>query len=288
MADSKKYYYIKLQENFFEREEILILESAENGYLYSNILLKLYLKSLKNEGKLMFNNLIPYTPEILAKALRHNVDTIRVALKLFVEFGLIEILDNGAIYMNDIQNFIGESSTEADRKREWRRKIEQEKVQLTGQMSDECPKIEDKCPDISPPELRDKSLENRDKSLEIKDKSKKKKSKEIKEEKETIKTVFEDYTGGELLNVLMEFAEMRKAINAKLTPRAAQMICNKLDTLADNDIDKIKIVENSIMNSWKGIFALKQDSNTGSSYKQQPTTQDLLQSKGVQAFLRGE
>lgn len=281
MAHSKKYYYIKLQENFFERDEILMLESIENGYLYSNILLKLYLKSLKNDGRLMFNNLIPYTPEILAKTLRHNVDVVRTALKLFVQFGLIEILDNGAIYMNDIQNFIGESSTEADRKREWRRKIDMEKLQLTGQMSDECPSIQDKCPDISPPEIeKEKDLEiEQEQDLDIKSNKKK---------KGTVKTVFEDYTGGELLNVLMEFAEMRKAINAKLTPRAAQMICNKLDTLADNDIDKIKIVENSIMNSWKGIFALKQDSNTGSSYKKQPTTQDLLQSEGVQAFLRGE
>ena len=41
MSETKKYFYLKLKENFFDTEEIKILESMENGYLYSNILLKL-------------------------------------------------------------------------------------------------------------------------------------------------------------------------------------------------------------------------------------------------------
>lgn len=63
MADNKKYYYLKLKENFFESDEAIILESMPDGYIYSNILLKLYLRSLKNDGLLMFNNLIPYNAQ---------------------------------------------------------------------------------------------------------------------------------------------------------------------------------------------------------------------------------
>ena len=44
-------YYLKLKEGFFESEEIKILESMKDGHIYSNILLKLYLKSLRNEGR---------------------------------------------------------------------------------------------------------------------------------------------------------------------------------------------------------------------------------------------
>ena len=66
MADNRKYYYLKLKEGFFESDEIKILESMKDGHMYSNILLKLYLKSLRNEGRLMYRNVIPYTPEILA------------------------------------------------------------------------------------------------------------------------------------------------------------------------------------------------------------------------------
>lgn len=126
MADNKKYYYLKLKENFFESEELVILESQENGMEYSLILLKMYLRSLKGEGKLMFRNLIPYTPETLAKVLRYDVEIVKKAIDIFESLGLIEKLDGGAIFMTDIQTFIGESSTEADRKRAYRARIERE------------------------------------------------------------------------------------------------------------------------------------------------------------------
>ena len=37
MADKTKYYYLKIKENFFDSEEMKLLESMDNGYLYSNI-----------------------------------------------------------------------------------------------------------------------------------------------------------------------------------------------------------------------------------------------------------
>nr|DAD91793.1 MAG TPA: DnaD like replication protein [Siphoviridae sp. ctfZQ2] len=142
MSDNKKYYYLKLRDNFFDNDDVAILESMPDGILYSNILLKLYLRSLKNNGKLMFNDRIPYNAQMLSTVTRQPVAVVEKAVGIFKEMGLIEVLDNGAIYMLDIQNFIGSSNTEADRKREYRRKIALEKDQkflghLSGQMSDE-------------------------------------------------------------------------------------------------------------------------------------------------------
>jgi len=128
MSDNKKYYYLKLKDNFFDSDEMVVLESMQDGYMYSNILIKLYLRSLKNEGRLMFNERIPFNPSMLASITRHSVGVIEKAMKLFIELKLIEVLDNGAIYMVDIQNFIGESSTEADRVRGYRKRIEQDKL----------------------------------------------------------------------------------------------------------------------------------------------------------------
>jgi len=141
MADNQKYYYMRLKEGFFDEDAMKIIEALPDGYLYSNILMKLYLKSLKYNGKLMFNDRIPYSPEVLATITRHQVGTIEKALKLFKEMDLIEILDNGAIYMLDIQNLIGKSSTEAERKKEYRARIEAEKAKVLGigQMSGQCP-----------------------------------------------------------------------------------------------------------------------------------------------------
>ena len=42
MADNRKYYYLKLKENFFDSDSIVLLEDMKDGILYSNILLKLY------------------------------------------------------------------------------------------------------------------------------------------------------------------------------------------------------------------------------------------------------
>ncbi|WP_193441110.1 phage replisome organizer N-terminal domain-containing protein, partial [Streptococcus suis] len=39
MADNRKYYYLKLKEDFFESDEAVVLESMPDGYIYSNILL---------------------------------------------------------------------------------------------------------------------------------------------------------------------------------------------------------------------------------------------------------
>ena len=53
MSDNRKYYYLKLKENFFTTEKMVILESAQDGLLYSNLLLKMCLMSLKRQKLLL-------------------------------------------------------------------------------------------------------------------------------------------------------------------------------------------------------------------------------------------
>ena len=125
--NNRKYYYLKLREDFFEREEIVILESMPDGFIYSNILMKLYLRSLKDAGRLMFKGVIPYTPDVLATLTRHSVGIVEKAVEIYKQLGLVEVLDNGAMFMLDVENFVGTSSTEADRVRAYRARIERER-----------------------------------------------------------------------------------------------------------------------------------------------------------------
>lgn len=163
MADNKKYYYLKLKENFFDSESMKLLQGMNDGYIYSDVLLKLYLQSLRQEGRLMYRDLIPYTPEMIAAVTGHQVGTVEKAMKIFVQMGFIEILDNGAIYMMDIQNFIGQSSSEADRIRDYRRSINAEKDRIL-QKADVTNDItkDVQMYDEHTPEIRDQSIENRD------------------------------------------------------------------------------------------------------------------------------
>ena len=141
MADNRKYYYLKLKDNFFDGDSIVLLENMQDGILYSNILLKLYLKSLKNGGKLQLDEHIPYTAQMIATLTRHQIGTVERALNIFRQLGLVEELDGGLLYMTDIELMIGQSSTEAERKRAAR--LENKALLPTrtngGHLSDICP-----------------------------------------------------------------------------------------------------------------------------------------------------
>jgi predicted phage replisome organizer len=156
MSDNKKYYYLKIKESFFDDDRIKIIESMDNGIYYSNLLLKLYLKSLKNDGALRFTNTIPYNEKMIATVTNLNIDVVRSGLKMLIELQFIDKLDDGTLYMSEIQNYIGNSSSEADRKRRYRSEIEDEK----NKIGTNVPQILDKCltnvgqtSDKNPPEL---------------------------------------------------------------------------------------------------------------------------------------
>ena len=74
MSDNRKYYYLKLKENYFDDDSIVLLESMQDGVLYSNILLKLYLKSLKHGGRLQLDENIPHTAQMIATITRQQID----------------------------------------------------------------------------------------------------------------------------------------------------------------------------------------------------------------------
>jgi hypothetical protein len=63
----------------------------------------------------------------------------------------------------------------------------------------------------------------------------------------------------ELEEPLEAFMDMRKKIKAPMTDRAKEMLLKKLNELSDGDIKtSIKILDQSTMNGWKGIFPIKE------------------------------
>jgi predicted phage replisome organizer len=113
---SKKYYWLKLKEDFFEDDTINWIEDQEGGEKYSLFYLKLCLKSLKTNGILIRNvgeMLIPYDVKKLAEITRTDIDTVRVAMELFKNIGLIQILENGEIYLAQLKNMVGSETSKA-------------------------------------------------------------------------------------------------------------------------------------------------------------------------------
>lgn len=238
MADNKKYYYMRLKENFFDTNEMKVLEAMQDGYKYSNILLKLYLMSLQSNGKLMLNERIPYNSQMIATITRHSVGDVEKALVLFKDLGLIEVLDSGAIYMLDIQKYIGKSSTEADRQREYQRKITCSKENCKESNKESTPKIEIEL----------------EKDIEIDTKKKKKKS--AKADLDGMINFFTE--NEELREALKAFLDMRKSIKkAVQTEYAFKLALNKLNKLSQNDSERIEIVNQSVEHNWQTFYALQ-------------------------------
>lgn len=83
--------------------------------------------------------------------------------------------------------------------------------------------------------------------------------KERKKE-ESYNDIISAYTNNEeLADALIEFVKMRKNIKSPMTNRALKLLFNNLDKLADNDALKVEILNQSILNSWKGVFPLKNE-----------------------------
>ena len=115
-VSNKKYYWLKLKEDFFEEDTISWIEEQENGKEYCLFYLKLCLKSLKTNGTLIRNvgtMLVPYDVKQLGKITNTDIDTVRIAMELFKNIGLVEILDNGEIYLRQLQNMVGSETSKA-------------------------------------------------------------------------------------------------------------------------------------------------------------------------------
>jgi predicted phage replisome organizer len=93
MADVK---WIKIITDIFDDEKMLLIEAMPSADSIIVIWFKLLTFSGKqnNDGVFLMNNKIPYTDEMLASIFRRDVNTVRMALKVFQDFGMIDIIDN--------------------------------------------------------------------------------------------------------------------------------------------------------------------------------------------------
>lgn len=93
MADVK---WIKITTDIFDDDKILMIESMPSADSIIVIWFKLLTMAGKqnNDGVFMMANKIAYTDEMLAAIFRRDVNTVRMALNIFQQFGMIEIIDN--------------------------------------------------------------------------------------------------------------------------------------------------------------------------------------------------
>lgn len=128
---SKRYFWLKLNENFFESDTMSWLEEQPNGKDYSLLYLKLCLKSIKTNGILIRKvgqMLLPYDAKTLSKLTNTEYDTVIVAMELYKKIGLVRILENGEIYLPELEKMVGSETNKAELMRKKRARDKQNKL----------------------------------------------------------------------------------------------------------------------------------------------------------------
>ena len=135
MADSKKYYWLKLKRDFFKRHDIRIIEEMPNGKDYILFYLKLLLESIDHEGTLRFSDAIPYNEQMLSVVTNTNIDIVRSAINIFTGLEMMELKDDGTFFMSEVKKMIGSAvdNDAANRQRRCRERKKQAALQNVTQ-----------------------------------------------------------------------------------------------------------------------------------------------------------
>lgn len=133
--DSKRYYWLKLEKDFFKRHDIRIIEGMPNGKDYIIFYLKLLCESTSHEGYLRFSETIPYNEQMLSTITNTNIDIVRSAINIFTELQMMQILDDGTYYFKQVEKMIGSETGGAERKRIYR----ETQKNLIGTSVGQCP-----------------------------------------------------------------------------------------------------------------------------------------------------
>ena len=245
---AKKYYWLKLMNDFFTQPKIKKLRRIAGGDTYTIIYLKMQLLSLKHNGKLFFEGIEDDFAEEISLTIDEDPENVKVTIQYLISQGLIEVISEDEFLMTETQTLIGSESDSAERVRKHRK---MKALQCNENVTLCNTEIE-------------KEIET-EKELDLESEKEKKKSKSKKhtsKKREAYASLVCDYTEDESLKeALMYYVDMRLG-NPKdaFTPRALELALSKLDNLSSGDrYTKIEIVNQSIEKGWKGFFELKQE-----------------------------
>ena len=120
MGENKKYYWLKLKEDFFRDKEIKKLRRIAGGDTYTIIYLKLQLLSLKKEGKLIFDNLEDSFAEEMALEIDEATENVKITLMYLQKCGLLEDVAENEFILPQAIKSIGNETQGAERVRKHR------------------------------------------------------------------------------------------------------------------------------------------------------------------------
>lgn len=253
-----RFYWLQLKEDFFEEDAIDWLEEQPNGTKYSLFYLKLCLKSLKTNGVLIRKvgqMLVPYDHVKLGELTKTDPDTVMVAMQLLTNIGLVKVLENGELYLTQVEGMIGSQSLGAFKKQQQRMAGKSALLLDSGQEVDKCP------PNIEKEKEEDLKIDLEQEEETKEDKEPKKGKKGASASSSSYDALINETSWSDAVkDIIYEFIKMRKLIKKPMTDYALKKMLNKLERISNGSEETaIAILDKSITNNWQDIFEPKVD-----------------------------
>lgn len=120
MSEPKRYFWLKLHKDFFQRKEIKRLRKIAGGDTYTIIYLKMLLRSIMSDGKLYFDGLEDDFASELALDLDEKEDNVQITIQYLLKSGLLEMCSDEEYYLPDTKDSTGCETAVASRVRKHR------------------------------------------------------------------------------------------------------------------------------------------------------------------------
>ena len=117
---SKRYYWLKLKEDFLKDKRIKKLRKVPGGDSYAFIYLEMILNSLSTEGIIIYEGLEDTVAKEIALELDEDPDAVQITVSFLMNTGLMEDLGDGRFFLPYVAENIGSEGASAKRMRELR------------------------------------------------------------------------------------------------------------------------------------------------------------------------
>lgn len=269
--------YIKLHRSILEWEWY---KSSNTFIVFMHLLLTANFEQKRFQGEIIQIGERVASYASLSEETGLSIQSIRTAIKRLKSTGEITSRTNRQYTIFTVVNYSQYQGIQQEEQQTDNNQITNEKQanneQITNERQTNNKRITDEQQTSNKQVSNEQQTINNNERKIKKDKKEKesKKAKEDKEERKQAASGFEDiiseYTQNEdLKTAVFEFIKMRRLIKKPLTDNALKLLLKKLDKLAISGCDgeKIAIFEQSIVNSWQGIFKLKEP-YSGTEYNQ--------------------
>ena len=275
----KRYYWLKLKEEFFLDKEVKKLRKIAGGDTYTIIYLKLMLLSLKTDGKLYFDGIEDTFAEELALEIDEETENVRVTLMYLEKMRLLKVMKEDEIYLTQMDNLICSESESAQRVRKHREKLKQ--IEHNAYMGETQPitELEDNQSDVKALQCNsgvtncngDETTCNtyteayananiNTKTIINKNKKEEEEEKTVKKIKNKVFLTEYHFSDSDIVQASFdEFLKMRMATKRGMTERAIQQLKAKLEKLSKDEYEQADILDQSTFKTWSDIYPLRED-----------------------------